>query len=95
HPIRVGLLPERTSESLEKRISDNYVHIEFTNTKGGTVLGIDIDQDATKLTEGDFVAGSGVIYLVGSLMLDFEKVRCFAEIDLATLDGEGYLELLD
>jgi hypothetical protein len=32
------------------------------------------------------------VRIVGGLTLDYVKVRCIAEIDLSTLEGQGHLE---
>jgi hypothetical protein len=92
HPVKAGLLSDPTVEAFQKRIHDGYVHIEFTNTQGGTVLGMKLDQDASDLSEADFKEKSGSVHLVGNFTLNYEKVCCTAKIDLGTLTGEGYLE---
>jgi hypothetical protein len=92
HPIKAGLLSDATPEALQKRIQDGYVHIEFMNTHGGTILGMELDKEASDLSKADFGQQSGSVHLVGDLILNYEEVRCIADIDLATLAGEGYLE---
>jgi len=92
HPIKVGLLSNATAEVFQKRIEDRYVHIEFTTTQGGTILGMDLDKEASDLSKADFENSSGSVHLVGSLVLNYEEVHCIADIDLATLVGEGHLE---
>jgi hypothetical protein len=37
--------------------------------------------------------GSSEIRVVGDLTLDYVRVTCVARIDLATLQGEGHLEV--
>ena len=68
--------------------------MKFTETRGGTELGYRLDRDHTKLDEGDFDSGSGVVTLAGNLNLNFVDVRCIATIDLSTLEGSGHLEIL-
>jgi Core binding factor beta subunit len=92
HPIKAGLLSGKTAEAFQKRIQDGYVHIEFTNTQGGTILGMELDKEASDLSKADFKRQTGSVHLVGGLVLNYEEVRCFADIDLATLTGEGRLE---
>jgi hypothetical protein len=92
HPIKAGLLSEKTAEAFQKRIQDAYVHIEFTNTQGGTILGMELDKEASDLSKADFEGQSGHVHLVGGLVLNYEEVRCLADLDLATLEGEGRLE---
>ena len=94
HPVEVSLRPERTVEGLKAAIDRGYVHIKFTGTRGGTELGFTIDNDLSILSTGDFNAKTGLIKLCGDLTLDYERVRCIAEIGLETLQGQGHLELL-
>lgn len=92
HPVKVGLLSEATPKAFHERILNGYVHIEFTNTQGGTILGMELDKEASDLSKANFDKLSGNLHLVGSLVLNYEKVRCISDIDLATLAGEGHLE---
>lgn len=95
HPVEASLRPDRTAKLLKECIDRGYVHIKFTGTRGGTELGIRLDPQASRYAEADFDAGTGTIRLVGTLTLDYVKVRCIAEIDLATLAGSGHLEPLE
>jgi hypothetical protein len=92
HPVKASLLTDSTPEAFHKRILDNYVHIEFTDTKGGTILGIEIDKEASDLSSANFDEQCGNVHLVGSLQLNYEEVRCISDIDICSLQGEGYLE---
>ncbi|WP_414572302.1 MbtH domain protein [Nostoc sp. CCY 9925] len=94
HPVEASLRPEKTVAALKESIDRGYVHIKFTNTKGGTELGVKLDQDASNLSKANFESQTGKVRLVGNLTLNYVKVRCFADIDLETLEGKGYLELL-
>jgi uncharacterized protein YbdZ (MbtH family) len=91
HPVEVSLRPEPTGPALREAIQRGYVFVRFTETNGGTELGITVDRDATDLGAADFDAQRGRLVLVGDLTLDFEPVRCTAEIDLATFTGRGRL----
>lgn len=91
HPVEISLRPERTGPALQAAVERGYVFVRFTSTMGGTELGVRLDRDATDLAGADFDAASGHIRLVGDLTLDFEPVRCTAEIDLATMTGQGKL----
>ena len=93
HPVEASLRPEKTVQAFKECIDRRYVHIKFTDTKGGTDLGIRVDEDALDLSQADFEKEEGKVSLAGNLTLDYEKVRLFAEIDLATLNGTGHLEL--
>ena len=95
HPVEASLRPEKTVEALKERIELGHVHIKFTNTKGGTELGVPLDREASDLSKADFQEGKGVVHLVGNLTLNYVKVRCIADIDLSTLSGKGHLEPID
>lgn len=92
HPVEASLRPEKTATALKESIDRGYVHIKFTNTRGGTDLGVRLDREASNFNEADFEHQTGKVQLVGNLTLNYVKVRCIADIDLATLEGKGYLE---
>lgn len=92
HPVTVGG-PQPSVEDLKNRIDEiGWVHIKFTDTRGGTDLGIRLDREATDLSKADFEKGTGTIHVEGNLTLNYDPVRLFADIDLATLNGTGHLE---
>jgi uncharacterized protein YbdZ (MbtH family) len=91
HPVEVGLRPERTVKLFKEAIDRNYVHIKFTDTKGGTELGFRLDQSASNFGGADFENGKGTVHVEGNLTLDYVKVKCVADIDLGTLQGTGHL----
>jgi uncharacterized protein YbdZ (MbtH family) len=92
HPVEAGLRPEKTTRALKESIDRGYVHIKFTDTKGGTELGFRLDKDLSDFSQADFENQSGTIHLVGRLSLNYVKVRCIADLDLQTLTGQGHLE---
>jgi hypothetical protein len=92
HPVEASLRPEKTAAALKERIDLGYVHIKFTSTRGGTELGVQLDREACDLSQANFDGQSGTVHLVGELILNYVKVRCVADIDLATLEGKGHLE---
>jgi len=92
HPVEVSLRPEKTAQALQECIERGYVHIKFTNTQGGTELGVRLDKNASDLGKADFAGQRGSLRLIGGLTLDYVKVRCIADIDLSTLAGKGHLE---
>ena len=94
HPVIVSLRPERTVAALKERLDLGFVHITFTDTRGGTELGFPIDKDALVLSGVDFESGTGRLQLSGPLTLDYVNVRCVADIDVATLSGQGHLEIV-
>ena len=91
HPVEAGLRPEKTVKLFKEAIDRNYVHIRFPQTKGGTELGVRLDRDASDFSSADFEAGSGIVHLEGSFILDYVRVKCIADIDLSTLHGTGKL----
>ena len=91
HIIEVGLRPERTLKLFKEAISRNYVHIRFTQTKGGTEIGFELDRERSDFSRADLENGQGTVHVEGSLSLDYEKVRCIADIDLSSLTGKGHL----
>jgi hypothetical protein len=94
HPVEVSLRPEKTAAVLKECINRQYVHIKFTDTKGGTELGVRLDPAATDLTKADLETGNGEAKFVGNLTLDYVKVRCVATVNLKTFTGHGRLEVL-
>lgn len=91
HAVEASLRPEKTSKAFKEAIDRGYVHIKFTETRGGTELGVRLDTEASDLSQADFASGTGRVHLVGGLTLNYEKVQCVADIDLKTLEGKGHL----
>jgi hypothetical protein len=91
HPVVVG--GSRPSlEDLQRRATDmGYVFVKFTDTKGGTDLGVRVDREASDVSKANWQEGTGTIHVEGNLTLDYVPVRCVADIDLATLSGTGHL----
>lgn len=94
HPIEAWTQPDRSIDLLQESIGRGFVHVRFTDTRGSTVLGFDLDRQASDLSRADFDEETGVAHLEGELTLDDVKVRCVADIDLATLTGHGMLQRL-
>lgn len=95
HPVEASLRPEKTVAALKESIERSYVHIKFTNTKGGTELGVKLDPEASNFNSADFFRQTGKVHLVGNLTLNYVKVKCIADIDLETLAGSGHLEPIE
>ncbi|MPQ96916.1 MbtH family NRPS accessory protein [Modestobacter sp. I12A-02628] len=95
HPVEISLRPERTGPALRDAITAGYVFIRFTDTRGGTELGVQLEPGLCSLDGADFDASTGSIELAGDLVLDFVPVRCTARIDLATMEGQGRLAITD
>jgi hypothetical protein len=95
HPVEIRLRPEPTMQALQESLDRGRVQIKFTDTQGGTEIGVPLDRERTDVTAADFEDQHGQITIAGELQLDYVKVRCIAEIDLATLRGRGRLETVD
>lgn len=91
HPVTLGG-PSPDISTLKKRIEEiGYVFIKFTNTQGGTDLGVRVDKIATNLSAADFDLTRGIAHIEGNLTINFVPVRCVADIDLETGNGSGHL----
>jgi hypothetical protein len=94
HSVEITIRPERTAERLKQCIDRGYVHIKFTETRGGTELGVRLEKERSNIEGADFAEGSGQITLCGTLKLNYVPVRCVAQIDVKTFAGKGHLEVL-
>lgn len=95
HPVTLGG-PSPSLEAFQRRLENpGYVFIKFTDTQGGTDLGVRVDKDATDVSRANFVEGAGIVHVEGTFILNFVRVRCWAEIDLQTLNGIGHLTILE
>ena len=91
HPVEVGLQPEKTAEAFKAAIDRGYVYIKFTDTKGGTELGVRLDTQASDWSQADFSKATGSVHVEGTLTLNYVKVRVVADFQLNTLTGNGNL----
>jgi uncharacterized protein YbdZ (MbtH family) len=90
--VEILIRPETTPARLKERLEEvNYLHLVFTGTRGGTELGVEVDLESSDWSSVDFEAGVGKFHLEGDLTLDFVPVRCYADLDVATMSGEGRL----
>lgn len=95
HTVIVGG-PKPSLDEFRQRLEKlGYVFLKFTDTRGGTDLGVRVDRSATDLSRANFAQASGTVHVEGTLTLNYVKVRCVADIDLATLKGDGSLVILD
>jgi len=94
HPVEVSLRPEKSAAVLKECVDREYVHIRFTDTRGGTELGVRLNMTLSDLSKADFAKGEGESRFVGDLTLDYVRVRCVADIDLKSFSGKGHLEVL-
>lgn len=90
------LFEPRTEDinEIKERLHQGFVFIKFTETRGGTELGVNVDRQLTRLDKGNFEINQGTIQVIGTSELNFQKVRCIADIDLSTRQGIGRIELL-
>ena len=95
HPSVLCLRPDASVKSFREALDNGYLRFKITDTDGGTELGATVDREASDLSGADFEQGSGHARIVGSLTLDFVKVRCRLNIDLATLAGDARLERVE
>jgi uncharacterized protein YbdZ (MbtH family) len=93
HPVLASRV-NGSAKKLEECINRGYVIVKFTDTKGGTEFGIQLDKGKTNLSHTDFERGQGTVHLEGGLTLNNVKVRCVADIDLQALEGKGHLDIL-
>jgi hypothetical protein len=95
HPATVGG-PNPSLAEFQQRVEEmGYVFIKFTDTRGGTDLGVRVDKSATDLSRASFDQHTGIAHIEGTLTLNYVKVRCLADIDLATLTGTARLLALE
>lgn len=94
HPVTT-FPTNKTSLEFKESLNRNYIHLTFNDTQGNTCLGIKLDPQYTRLDGVDFEKPSGKVHVEGSLILDYVRVRCIADINLKTLEGTGHLEILE
>ena len=92
HPVTASRY--KTAEQLKQAIDRGYVLLKFTDTLGGTELGVRLDNTATHVSEAECATATGSAHLEGNLTLNYRGVRCVADVALATLEGKGHLEML-
>ena len=94
HAVELKLRPESTRQALKECLERRYVHVRFINTRGGTELGFKLDESTAQAALAGVDDGQSVIHVSGNLSLDYERIRCVAEINPETFEGTGRLELL-
>ena len=83
-PVELGLRPDKTVDALIRQIETGYVHVRFTETRGGTELTFPLEPGSTDRIKEQIARGEGPLRVSGKLTLDYVPVRCVADIDLAT-----------
>src|SRR5215213_2313320 len=92
HPVEISLRPNVSAKAFKEAIDTGYVRVKFTGTKGGTELGVRVNNEASDFQDVNFEPATGRAKVVGELTLDYTRVRCIADIDLQSLTGQGRLE---
>ncbi len=95
HRVIFRPIQENGVQELKECIDRGYVHIKFTETRGGTELGVRVDEELSDFSKADFEKATGTIHVAGNLVLDYVPVRCVADLDISTLEGKGHLEILE
>jgi hypothetical protein len=90
HKVIIGERNE-SYEEMKERINDGFFHIKFTETRGGTELGISIDKSKTNINEIDLE--TGLLHIEGTTNLNYNDVRLIADINMKSKSGEGYLQI--
>jgi hypothetical protein len=89
HPV--SALRYESGEDFAAAVARGFVLVQFTETRGGTELGLKVAADRGS---SDLMSPSGKIQLVGALALDGVPVECVVEIDIQTRTGAGSLRPL-
>lgn len=82
------------AEELRAAIERKYLLVYFPETRGGTELGVPLDDSACRLDSADLVGMRGQVHVEGELALDSVPVRVIADLDLATREGHGRIEIV-
>ncbi|HEY4088949.1 MAG TPA: MbtH family NRPS accessory protein [Bryobacteraceae bacterium] len=88
HPVQVRA--DSVGQFLD-RFNAGYVNLKFTDTRGGTELGVKLDRAASNTAGADIAKQSGKVQIAGDLTLNYRPVRLTAEVTLETLEGSGRL----
>ena len=84
-----------SAQDLKDQIERGYVFVKFTQTRGGTDLGMKLDDEHSDISNADFETSTGSVHLEGKLKLNYEQVQCIADIDLESLEGKGFLKIIE
>ena len=94
HAVEVSLRPERELKYFKEQVDRGHVLIKFTETRGGTELGVPVDKTRSDFTQANFETGTGTAHVAGEITLDYVPVRVVADIELPSMRGQGHLEIL-
>jgi hypothetical protein len=98
--LTVGVHPVAICEPWIKKLQDHleepgYLQITFGQISGASGIGVNLDREECNWATADFEGRKGEVHLEGTVVLDCRTLRCVAYIDLSTMDGTGYLVLLE
>lgn len=85
--------PDLSGKGLKERIDLGYVHILFKETD--TELCIKLNKEHCHIDSADFENNTGTVHLEGGITLNYETVKCIADINLANMQGQGRLVSLN
>lgn len=85
-----SIRPSKNTDSLKECIDRDFVHVMFKKT--GTEVGIKLNRKLSDMTLADFSGKTGRVRLIGGLILNYNTVKCTADIDITTCEGTGFLE---
>lgn len=83
----------KSPAELRTSIDNGFVMLRFPNTRGGTTLGVRLDKSRCQLID-EASQPRDRVHLVGSLILNYNKVELRADMDVNALEGTGSLELI-
>lgn len=86
--------PEGSTDAMQRAIDRGFVQLMFSETQGGTQLGVRLLPELTRVSTQDIESRTGSAVLVGELTLDGTRVRCTADIDITSRQGRGRLEIV-
>jgi uncharacterized protein YbdZ (MbtH family) len=95
HRVVASVGPETSVSRFKEALDRGYVHVKFTDTEGGTELGVRLDREGCDFSKANFEQATGSVHIEGSLRLDYENVKCISDIELETLAGKGHLEKVE
>ncbi|MEU3650024.1 hypothetical protein AB0E59_42125 [Lentzea sp. NPDC034063] len=87
---RIGSVDE-----LRGSLGRGYLLLEFEGTRGGTELGVRLDDEAVNHAANDLDREAAVVRLTGGLRLNQVDVRCVAELNVETMRGTGRLTVVE
>lgn len=93
HPITTGPTNKNCRE-LKESLDRRHVHLTFQDTQGTTCIGIKLDIEKSVYNPEDLDREQGNLHIEGTLVLDFVPVRCVVDLQLPSLDGNGFLIVL-